>query len=443
MTDKAQTQGGFKMRNESTYFHRQFPLESFKQFIGPDILDRFSKQLGRRRRKRLLGLEGFLWLGLFVSMHTLCPNLREIFSMAATLNSHELQLPLVSVSAFCQYRSFFPLKILFGLWQFLIQRIRQSLASDQRLWHGLQVIAVDATHLCLPEALWPSFGAHTGSRGQGPVQSHALVFYDVLARIPVKIRMGRAHDDERPMLLKLLRSVAKPNTILLIDSIFNTFQILAVILGLKGHWMVPLRASFKPKLLKRFSNHDGLYQIFNRRKLAGLPEAITLRIVTVQYPGFRPRRLVTSLLDPLEFTAEEIAHLYHERWRIETFFREFKYTLQVQHWHAQSLHAFYTEMLFFMLLTCLTRLAMAESGVPPALLSFQKSLVLMKRMLALAAFLPASQWDRLYIEALVQIRQYKIDSKKGRTFERDTQKRRKHSRMRKQQQLKEQLLHAT
>ena len=96
------------MQNESTYFHRQFPLESFKKFLGPEILATLRKSMGQARRKRLLGLEGFLWLGLFVSMHTACSSLQEIFHLATTLNSHILQLPLISVSAFCQYRSFFP-----------------------------------------------------------------------------------------------------------------------------------------------------------------------------------------------------------------------------------------------------------------------------------------------------------------------------------------------
>ena len=96
------------MQTESRYFHRQFPLESFKKFLGPKILARLTKQMGRGRRQRLLGLEGFLWLGIFVSMHASCSSLREIFNLAATLGSNSLHLPLVSVSAFCQYRSFFP-----------------------------------------------------------------------------------------------------------------------------------------------------------------------------------------------------------------------------------------------------------------------------------------------------------------------------------------------
>lgn len=96
------------MHHASTYFHRQFPLKAFKKFLSPSVLEQLAKLLGPRRRKRLLGLEGFLWLGLCVAMQSHIPNLQQIFDWTSTLDSQALRLPLVSVSAFCQYRSFFP-----------------------------------------------------------------------------------------------------------------------------------------------------------------------------------------------------------------------------------------------------------------------------------------------------------------------------------------------
>jgi hypothetical protein len=39
------------------------------------------------------------------------------------------------------------------------------------------------------------------------------------------------------------------------------------------------------------------------------------------------RRLVTSLLDPILFPASELARIYHMRWDIETFYRDYKHTL--------------------------------------------------------------------------------------------------------------------
>ena len=104
-----------KSNCESSFFHRHFPLESFREFLGPEILNQLSKHLGVKRRKRLLGFEGFLWLGLFVAAHAASGSLQQIFNLAAILDSHLLTASVISVSGFCQYRSFFPSKT-FGLY---------------------------------------------------------------------------------------------------------------------------------------------------------------------------------------------------------------------------------------------------------------------------------------------------------------------------------------
>jgi hypothetical protein len=96
------------MNHDAIFFLRQFPLESFKIFLGQDTFSKLSIHWGSKRRKRLLGLEGFIWLGLFVAAHAMEPSLQQIFLLARNLGSALLRAPFVSVSAFCQYRAFFP-----------------------------------------------------------------------------------------------------------------------------------------------------------------------------------------------------------------------------------------------------------------------------------------------------------------------------------------------
>jgi hypothetical protein len=141
---------------------------------------------------------------------------------------------------------------------------------------------------------------------------------------------------------------------------------------------------------------------------------------------FRPRRLVTNLLDGQAFPAEELAELYHRRWHIETFYRELKHTLHLQRWHARTLHSLYAELLFMMLLTTLTRLAMAQAAgdQDPARLSFARSLGWMLTGLLATTRLPPSDWPTLYTHLLRQIRRCRIDLRPGRQFERHKQKRR-------------------
>ncbi|MEK7703905.1 MAG: transposase [Myxococcota bacterium] len=48
------------------------------------------------------------------------------------------------------------------------------------------------------------------------------------------------------------------------------------------------------------------------------------RAIDYQRKGFRPQRLLTSLLDAKAYPASEIIELYHERWEIELAYREIK-----------------------------------------------------------------------------------------------------------------------
>jgi IS4 transposase len=50
---------------------------------------------------------------------------------------------------------------------------------------------------------------------------------------------------------------------------------------------------------------------------------VVVRIVEYQIPGFRPARLLTTLLDP-QISAKELLLHYHKRWDIEIAFDEIK-----------------------------------------------------------------------------------------------------------------------
>lgn len=95
------------------YFNRQFSLESFVRLVGEEIFSSLRRFLPRMR-KRLIGLEGFVWLGLFVAANTALGSLAEILGLAVGHyrppggTGGALPPKLVSVSAFCQYRARFP-----------------------------------------------------------------------------------------------------------------------------------------------------------------------------------------------------------------------------------------------------------------------------------------------------------------------------------------------
>jgi hypothetical protein len=252
------------------------------------------------------------------------------------------------------------------------------------------------------------------------------VLYDLHARLPVRFKAGHFLWQQDKHLIQYLLSSLRMGTLLILDAGFYSQRMFLQILKRQIHFLIPLVTQAKPKRLKSFGPHDGLYRIQSKRVSRKIKT--TVRVIVVSRKGFRPRQLVTSLLDPQAFPAHELARLYHERWHIETFFREFKYTLSAQSWHANKIHAFYVELIFFMLLSCLTRLVMAQSGKDPSKLSFGKSLNLVRRMLGLSAYVPITCWKKLYEQLLQWVASYEIDVRPNRNFERNPSKRRQRNR---------------
>jgi len=424
---------------ESTQpIYRHFSFTSFNHLFPHNFIKQTWLNMKPYRRKRYLGLDGFLWLGLFTAAHTYLPNLQQIFNLACRLPQTMAPVSFVSVSAFCQYRNGFPIKILVSVWRYLTQRLYQLYPSETIRWKGLRLLAIDGTILNLLESLWPHFGALKGCRGAGPAQAYLITLYDLITRIPIAFRVGKAENNSRPQpLFKRIVKHLKPDDLVMIDSGFYSIEIFALLLKRGVNFIIPMRAGGKPKLIRRISKNDGLYQIKASRQwknVSYVPEVMTVRIINVQHTGFRPKRLVTSLLNASSYSSEEIAWLYHQRWHIETFFREFKHTLQATRWHARSPHAFYTEIFFQMFLVIITRLIMAEaalkSGEPIGQLSFGKCLAEIRYILSIITHLPVKYWAKVYEELLIRLSGYRIDVRPGRRFERDTQKRREQSRSR-------------
>jgi len=191
---------------------------------------------------------------------------------------------------------------------------------------------------------------------------------------------------------------------------------------------------------------DGLYEIranqrYWKRKDPTVPETMVVRIVGVQWPGFRPVRLVTSLLDAETFPHADLIDLYHDRWHIETFFRELAGDLHVEHWHTRTLKGLYVELLFHMIYVSAVRAQMADAAtaasVLPGHLSFARGADACMRTWCRLGKAPPGRFGTLQTELTRHLATLKIDVRPGRRFERDTQKRRAESRKKKLQALEE------
>lgn len=322
----------------------------------------------------------------------------------------------------------FPPEALSWLHGKLVSRLQHGRGPERRRWKGLRLIAADKTNLALPESqiLWKSFGAHGGSRGLGPVAIELCCLFDVISRAPLRFVYGRASTSEHRLLPKLI-SYLKKGDLLLFDAGFYSFATLAKVTGRAVQFIIPAKKDFRPEVLRKLGDSDYLCRIKEYRS----NKTITVRVVFVHRDGFRRRRLITSLLDPVEFPASDLALLYHLRWDIETFYKDFKCSLGATRWHCKTPETFQRELLMHMIVCCLIRIAMLSAcrqvGLSVGQLSFTRALT-ETRLLLKTVLAAAESWTILWASYIQCCAKFQMKYKPNRQYSRDRQEYRRKSR---------------
>jgi hypothetical protein len=182
------------------------------------------------------------------------------------------------------------------------------------------------------------------------------------------------HHDLR--LLRRLWDHLQQGDILLGDRAFGEYTTLAGWLGQGVDVVARLHQARKVDFRKarRLGHHDGLFvwhkgvqqsEILSAAEWALLPGEITVRIIrfTTAIRGFRSRRvtLVTTLLDPKLYPAQELIGLYVRRWRIELCLRDLKTTMGMEQLRCKTPDMAEKELLAYLVAHNLIRCVIAEA----------------------------------------------------------------------------------
>jgi hypothetical protein len=158
------------------------------------------------------------------------------------------------------------------------------------------------------------------------------------------------------------------------------------------------------------------------RKNPGLPRHLFARLIRYQRPGFRHSYLLTSLDDPRQFRRDELIDLYHARWRIETIYREWKRTLDIQNLRSHTPLGIMKEIHAQLLTSNLVRWIMTEavSGTPqtPVDLSFSTAVSYVRSSLLPMLCLRPDRIAQFYQQLLALIRAARIRKRPGRSYPR-------------------------
>jgi hypothetical protein len=203
---------------------------------------------------------------------------------------------------------------------------------------GLRVVSWDGTWLSVPDSAGNAarFPVGTGGGGvrAGFPRVRVMALIECGTRAVLDAAFGAA--SEQVLAARLLPAL-EPGMLLLADRNFSAYLLWAQICRTGAHAMWRVQSSRKLPVLKTLPDGSWLSQILAPQPLRKTCAPIIVRVLkyTIAVSVIDPRtgtartrtetiRLITSLLDPDQAPAAELAACYHQRWESETSYQELK-----------------------------------------------------------------------------------------------------------------------
>ncbi len=318
-----------------------------------------------------------------------------------------------SDSAWCQARDRLPIQLIQQVHRELIDRARRDLDQSDDVgdhqsyrWRGHRIHVVDGTSDSMPDTppLREHYGVSSMCRlGLGFPNSHLMLLMDHRSGLLIDCVDSPMNTHDGSVASRTHRHLSSGD-ILLGDDAFSGYAHLALLLQANLHAIVPAhhlrivdfsaerafaqprkggsrkyaaRSKGKPhsRRIKTLGHDDQLVEYFkpaNKPKWLSdaqwqqLPQSITVREIrrSVRRHGFRPITLtiVTTLLDPQAYPAEELIELRLTRWMVESNIRHLKITLGMDQLKCKTLAGVRKERLIFLLVYNLIRLVMLQAA---------------------------------------------------------------------------------
>jgi hypothetical protein len=271
-----------------------------------------------------------------------------------------------------------------------------------------QVVSLDGSTLDVPDEAenGAAFGRQAGRRGTSAFPTiRFLSLVENGTHVLFGSRMGPYATGELTLAEEVV-PLLKPGMLCLADRGFYGFRLwgLAKATGAELVWRIK-KVMVLPREteLKDGSYLSRIYESQNEQKQK--KNGVVVRVVDYTLVGLQEAepiyRLITTILDPDQASAEELAALYHERWEIETAFDELKTHLRTGRITLRSKtpdlirQEFYGLMMAHFAIRGLMHEAALMGDVDPDRLSFIHAVRVIRRKMARIASLPPSGLARL------------------------------------------------
>jgi hypothetical protein len=325
--------------------------------------------------------------------------------------------------AYCTARERIPEEACLQLARDAGRRADDEAPADWR-WRGRRVLDVDGSTITLPDtpenqAEYPQVPGQR--RGCGFPIARIVVVFSLAVGTVLDAAIGKYQGKQtgENSLFRTLHEVLREGDVVLADRYFSGWFDLALLQQRGVDTVVrkhQLRATdFRTGTRLGSGDHlvcwskparpDWMSQEHN----ASLSAEMTLREVrvVVQQKGFRTKELiiVTTLLDPEQYPAAEIAALYRRRWEAELNLRSLKIVLQMDHLRCKTPHRvrneFYMHLVAYNLIRQTMAVAALAAGVEPWTVSFKGALQTITNLLPLLSTrVSTADWCEALLDAI-------------------------------------------
>lgn len=362
--------------------------------------------------------------------------------VGAFLVNQGKELPSLNTSAYSQARARLPERLLASL----VRRSAMQLEAipSHWLWKNKNIKLIDGTIISMSDTtenqeVFPQHFKQKKGLGFPLARILAIISYATGAVFDVAIGSYAGKGSGEHTLLRQLMDNFNPGDVVLGDAYYGTFFLLSMLIQLGTEAVFPIHGSRNRDFRcgKRLGKKDhivewkrpqkpssmeqGLYEIF--------PDKIRIREIVVQInrKGFRTksRVLVTTFLDPVFVSKQELSELYDRRWCIELDFRSIKETMRMGILRSKTPDMVRKEIWAHLLAYNLVRKLMTQSAIKygrrPRELSFKLAL----RIIAYfrQAYIFSENYNVIYSKILKAIAYKKVGKRPGRREPRKVKRR--------------------
>ncbi len=300
----------------------------------PDVVDEVIAEAGKKeQRHRSLPARVMAYFSVGMALHSE-GSYEDVLALLtdglawSLPDAEPVKLP--SKSAIFQARDrlgFEPVKALFD-------RVAQPLATEETpgsYLAGRRLVAIDGTTLDVADTaandeFFGRPGVNKGERSAFP-QARVVALAECGTHAIFDAEIGSYTTSEVALSTALVDRL-EPGMVLLADRGFTGFALWQQASGTGAELLWRAKNNVTPRQIEVFDDGSWLGEM--RRNNAKLDsEAIVVRVVDYDVDDGRgaemgPFRLFTTMLDPHEVTATELAAAYAQRWEIESVFDELK-----------------------------------------------------------------------------------------------------------------------